>query len=225
MEGSERNPSPDRAEEPSALEREGQELVVSAMLHPLRRTILSVVADCAFEAGTGDRPAGEQAVTVRQLSARTGEASRRVRYHLDALCEQGLVEVVATKRQRGVVERSFVHTRLPMVQTDDVAGLSPTARKKIILACLRPIIADVTASLEVGAAIRRPDWVANRVPGEVDEQGREELAALHASCSMQAQEIVVRSLARMQETNEDPIRVVSANLFFERASADRVSRR
>jgi len=197
-------------------DQDERDSIARAMADPMRGMILSSVAEVAFEARNAWQESG-RGVTVAALSERTGEALRRVRYHLDQLCDQGLVEVTGERKRRGAVERCFAPTRLPVLAEAEVAVLSSTTQKKIFLGCLRLIFADATASLRSRAAVRRPDWAATRVPGDVDEQGRRELAALHLDCSMRAQEVMTRAQARMEQTKERPVKVVSANLFFEAA--------
>jgi hypothetical protein len=112
-----------------------------------------------------------------------------------------------------------------MLAEADVAVLPVTTQRKLLLFSLRPIFADAMASLKSGAAVRRPDWAVVRVPGDVDEQGRRELAALHLDFSMRTQEVMARAIERMEKTKEPPVKVVSANLFFEASpSAERVLR-
>jgi DNA-binding transcriptional ArsR family regulator len=200
--------------------KETLELVVSAMADSLRCKILSTVAEVAFETPGGGNKCLGNGITIRGLAERTGEPARRVRYHLDALCEQGLVEVTDGKARRGVVERYFAPARLPILDEEDVAALSPATQKRILLSCLKMIFSDVTASLEAGAAVRRPDWAVGRVPGEVDEQGRQQLATLHTDFITKTKEVIEQAQERLAETEEPPVRVISATLFFEAASPE-----
>lgn len=205
---------------PDVGEKELLNLVASAMADSLRCKILSTVAEVAFETGSdGDRRVSN-GMTIRGLAERTGEPPRRVRYHLDALCEQGLIKVADGKQRRGVKERYFAAARLPILDQDDVAALSPTTQKKILLSCLKMIFADAAASLEAGTAVRRPDWAAGRIAGEVDEQGRRQVAALHVDFITKTREAIEQAQERLAETNEHPVRVISANLFFEAAAPE-----
>lgn len=194
------------------------ELLADAMANPLRCKILSRAAELAFLAPRNSDCPEREGLTVRGLSEHLGEPPRKVRYHLDALCEQGLLEVSQGRKRRGALERYFWPGRLPFLNEKEVAALPPAQQKKIILGCLAVLFADAKAALQTGSAVRRPDWAVVRIVGEVDEQARQELAQLHAEFLRRTQETLVRAGRRMETTEERPATIVSANLFFEAPS-------
>jgi len=169
--------------------------------------------------GSGD-PRG---LTIRQISQRIDESRRRVRYHLDALCDQGVVEVSGEQRRKGVVVRYFAPTHLPMLSDDEIKGIPRGQQQKMLVGVVRAIFADVTSSLKAGLAVRRPEWAGCRVVGEADEQGWKELASRHVDLMMEATEILAASRARMQRSGEKPIWVISGSLFLEGPSPENAS--
>jgi DNA-binding transcriptional ArsR family regulator len=200
---------------------EQRRLVAKALADPVRSRVLNVVADAGHEAGSNAAdPGGCEGVTVRQISERIREPRRKVRYHLDALCADGIVEVSCKHRCRGVIERYFVPARLPILLDEEVEDIPQSQQQMMLLNCVKSIFADVTASLSSGVSVRRPEWAAGRVVGELDEQGWRELAQRHAELSLEANELIARSRERMRKSGESPIRVVSVNLFLETLPRD-----
>jgi DNA-binding transcriptional ArsR family regulator len=188
------------------------------MADPVRSRVLLAVAEAETDsynrAMGSDRAHG---ITVRQISNRLEEPRRRVRYHLDALCDQGIVEVAAEKMRRGVVERHYRAVLPPVLTKEQLETLSTAQQQKILLEILKVIFADTTAALKAGSYVRRPEWAAVRLRGEVDEQGWRELAALHENTRRESQRIVAGARERLGKKRETPIQVGSVNLLFEAA--------
>jgi len=190
--------------------------MVKAMADPVRYRIASAVSELRLDAWseTGDdrEPGG---VTVRQISERIQEPLRRVRYHVDALCDQGLFEVVAERRRQGVIERYFTITRPFILFEEEMKDLPRAQQEQMLAACVKALLRDVRNSLSSGVAVRRPEWVVAHVFGEVDEQGWSELAARQCEVALEAKDVIAESHKRMKESGDRPFRVVSANLVLE----------
>jgi DNA-binding transcriptional ArsR family regulator len=208
---------------PNAGSGEGQDrLVAAALADPVRAKVYTAVGEVAFaaEEGAGGRPGAARGISVRGISERVGEHPRRVRYHLDVLCELGLIEVADKRRRRAVLERLFAPTRMPVLSYEEIEGLPPSQQAKILLGCVKAIFRDTTAAIKSGSAIERPDWVASHVVGHVDREGWRALAARHGDFVLEVTDLLAESRERMAATGERPIRVLSANLFLELPPSD-----
>lgn len=120
---------------------------VVGALGPLRRSILALL-------GEPDSATG--------LAERLGTTRQKVNYHLRALEEAGLVELVATRRRRGFSERLLRRTADVLVvdpTTFDVSGL--TTRDAIGVAGVTAVATDLVrqAGAVASAAAERGERV------------------------------------------------------------------
>lgn len=207
------------AGEAVAMPEDGQhELMAATLANPVRSRILLAAAGANFFVAIGTANGGEAGVSVRQIAERVQESRRRVRYHLEVLCRQGLVEIVEERRRRGVVEHYYRAVGIPMFSKEEMEGMPVRRQQKIILATLREIFADATAALESGTFVRRPEWTTARLHADVDEQGWAELGVIYEKTTRDALEIIAAAQERLQGTDEQPIRVGAASLLFEAAN-------
>lgn len=198
-------------------EDEQHELVAAAMADPVRGKIFIATAEPTFFVASKTSN-GSVGVSVREIAERVQESRRRVKYHLEVLCRQGLVEVVEEQRRGGVVEHYYRATSILMLSTEEMEGLPVRRQQKIILEVLREIFADATAALESGTYVRRPEWATARLHADVDEQGWKELGMLYEKTTRDALEIMANARERLRESDEKPIRIGAASLFFEAAA-------
>jgi DNA-binding transcriptional ArsR family regulator len=196
-----------KAEPPS--DQEPWKLIAEAMADLVRGKIFRWVADARFLDGT---------VTVNHVAEGVREPRRRVRYHLDVLSSQGLVEVVEEGKRRGARERHYRASRLPLVPTSELGVLTPAQQKAAVLDLLRAMFAEAVSALASGGFVRRPEWVLARLPARVDEQGWQELSSLHEMVADQAVTIVEGAQERLKSQHEMPIEIMSSVLFYERNS-------
>ena len=81
---------------------------MKALGNPLRNLIIDLVL--------------EHAMSVSELSERTGKAKGTVAHHVDVLTAAGLLKVVRTRQVRAVVERYYGRTARTFVLADDTQG-------------------------------------------------------------------------------------------------------
>jgi DNA-binding transcriptional ArsR family regulator len=199
---------------------EQHELMAAAMADPVRSKIFLAVAEPAFHVSSETAPTQSAAgVSIRQISERVRENPRRVRYHLDVLCRQGLVELVEEKRQRGVIEHFFRSRHMAYLTKEQLEAIPSKRQQKMILELLKAIFADATAALESGAYVRRPEWAAGRLHADVDEQGWKELGVIFEKNIREALDIIDKSQQRLRQGDEQPIRIGAASLLFEAAAS------
>lgn len=186
------------------------------MADPVRYKVASAIAELSLGARSETREDGKPGgATVRQISERTQEPLRRVRYHLDALCDQGLIEVAAERRRKGVVERYFTLSRPFVLFEEEMKDLPRGQQEQMLAICVKALLRDIQNSLSAGVAVRRPEWVVAHVFGEVDEQGWRELTARQVEVALEAKDVIAESHERMKKSGERPFRVVAGNLALE----------
>jgi DNA-binding transcriptional ArsR family regulator len=180
------------------------EELLKALRNPVSRKILFVL---------NERPQG---ATIRQLSARLKEPSRRVRHYVEGLVEDGLVVVGGERRSRGTIERTFKAPRLPLLLTGEWGeGLDPAEAKLILLDILRLSFDSVTGAIGAGTFLERAGWGAVRSWGEVDEQGWAELAEIHDRAAREVIAVVDAAAARIATDGGGAIPAISALFLFE----------
>jgi DNA-binding transcriptional ArsR family regulator len=174
------------------------------MAHPVRAKLLFAVSEKS-----------EEGVSIRQLSQRVGEPQRRVRYHLDALLDLGLVGIADRRSRRGVVERFYRAEQVPMLTAAQMAEYDEGQARQMSIQILKTILAD--ASWAMGARVfgLRPGHILIRLPGEVDEQGWRELGQIQERTLLEAQAVIARSRDRLAASGESPVPALVALLLFE----------
>jgi DNA-binding transcriptional ArsR family regulator len=178
--------------------------LLKALRNPMRRKILFVLSE---------KPDG---ATIRQLSTRLKEPSRRVRHYVEVLVTSGLVVVGGEGRSRGTIERTFRAPRLPLLFTGDGPdGFEPAEAKLLLLDILRLAFDSVTGAIGAGTFLERPGWCAVRNWREVDPQGWEELAEIHLKAAHEVIAVVDAAAERLAEGGGEVIPAISALLLFE----------
>jgi DNA-binding transcriptional ArsR family regulator len=172
------------------------------MADPLRIRIFTAVAE---------RPG----ISVREIAERVGATNRKIRYHVEALQAQGLVEVQGEAKRRGAVERQYRSTTKATLSTDDERLISPAQERRIALEVLKMVMADATGSVASGHFGAREGHCELRIRGEVDVDGWNELSELLIRTTAEAEDIIRRSGTRSEETDEKGLEVTTAMLLFE----------
>jgi DNA-binding transcriptional ArsR family regulator len=195
----------------SPVQQRDEELLrhlADAMADPLRMRIL---------AGVSERPG----ITIRQLAEWLGEANRKVRYHVEALHDQGVLEVQSEGRRRGAIERQYRMTTNTYLDIEDWRALSDGLTLRISIQILKMVMADVAGSLAAGRfGIDDRDCVL-RVRGKVDKEARSALSELTIRACQEAQEIVRHGTERLEKNGEEGLEMTSALLLFEAPIWDR----
>jgi len=178
--------------------------LVAAMAHPVRAKLLSGVAEKS-----------EKGVSVRQLSERTGEPRRRVRYHLDALLKAGLIGIESRRNRGGTVERFYQVEVMPWLTTEDLDELDEELARHMSAQILKAILSDASSAVAAKLFGLRSGHIVIRMAAEVDEQGWGELGSLQERALRESQAVVARSRERLEETEGPAISALVALLLFE----------
>jgi DNA-binding transcriptional ArsR family regulator len=175
--------------------------LAGAMAHPVRIKLLTAIAE-----------RGEAGASVGQLAERTGEPKRKVRYHLDAMVDSGLVGIASEQTRAGVVERYFRATQLPNLDDAAFEELEKSVRRQISVELLKVIFDDVSAAVRA-KTLERTGVVA-RLAIEVDEQGWQELSVIHRDTREKLEELRSEIAARLGASTEPPLVAMNALLLF-----------
>src|ERR1700742_4729050 len=92
--------------------------LADAMADPLRARIMAAIAE---------RPG----ISVREIAGWVEETNRKVRYHVEALHSQGLVEVQGEAKRRGAVERQYKVTTPTILHPGDERVITPAQERRI----------------------------------------------------------------------------------------------
>lgn len=176
-------------------------LLAEAMGHPFRGKLLQAVSEKS-----------EEGVSIRRLAARLGEPKRKVRYHLDALSDQGLVEVASVADRGGVVERSYRVCQPPCIAVDLV---DREQARLLNVECLKSILADARTAIAADVFGIRPGHVLIRRTAEVDAAGWAELSEIQCRALDEAEAAMKRARVRLEASDEPPMTGLVAMLLFE----------
>jgi DNA-binding transcriptional ArsR family regulator len=176
--------------------------LANAMADPLRVRIFTAISE---------RPG----ISVREIAGWVGETNRKIRYHVEALQAQGLVEVQGEARRRGAVERQYRSSIDAIIYTDDERLIPAAQERRIAVEVLKMVMADATNSVASGHFGAREGHCELRIRGEVDVDGWNELSELLIRMTDQADDIIRRSRTRCEETGKNGIEVTAAMLLFE----------
>ncbi len=190
------------ADAPQARDQGAVQNIAEAMADPFRIRLLTAVAE-------------RRGITIRQIAARLAETDRKVRYHVEALVEDGLIEVHDEVRRRGTMERHYRVATPIIIRDTDEQWVSEANRRRISLEVLKIVMADATSSVSSGRFGTRDGHCEVRLRGEVDAQGWDELATVFQNAMDDSQEVIRRSTERREQTGEPGVEVTAALFLFE----------
>lgn len=176
-------------------------VLAEAMAHPLRGRLLQAVSERS-----------DQGVSITQLSVRLGEPKRKIRYHIDALENLGLVEIASERNKRGVIERFYRVEQVPFIPHE----LDDRVQSRLVaIELVKSVLADASAAIGAKVLGMRPGHALIRLPGEVDQQGWDELTVLSERILRETQAVLAQSGERLKKSQEAPIPTIVALLLFE----------
>ena len=157
-----------------------------------------------------ERPAGATEI-AEKLEIDVGDASR----HLDALHDEGLIEMVGEVLNRGAVEPRYRALVRTLWDDEEWAAFSLDEQKRLTLWILEMIDADAREALERGMFTDRADSHATRAVPTVDEQGWDELRRIYADALDSVFAVEAASAERLAERGEAGFSVLAAMLCCE----------
>lgn len=155
-------------------------------------------------------PAGVSEVAAK-LGIDVGDAGR----HLDALRDEGLVEVVGEVLNRGAVEPRYRALARSFFGDEEWALMSLDEQNRLTGWILDMIDADARAALAAGAFVTRPDAHLSRTIPTLDEQGWDEVHRIINDALQSVFAVEAAAAERLAENGEEGFRVLTALLFCE----------
>lgn len=180
------------------------EALVEAMGHPVRFRLTTVLTE-------------EPGLTVRQISERTNEPPRRIRYQVERLRRAGLIEISSHGKRRGAIEHRYSMTRSTILTDEDFESAAIDTRVRVALEVFRLLVADVSAATRAGTFGVRPGRAEIRTVGEVDDPGWEALAAISLSFYGDIEKVLEEARERLARSGGTGTPVTAALFFFERS--------
>ncbi|HWA55196.1 MAG TPA: ArsR family transcriptional regulator [Solirubrobacterales bacterium] len=156
------------------------------------------------------RPAG-----VGEVAAELGIDVSAAARHLEAMREEGLVEVVGEALNRGAVEPRYRGLVRAFWDDEHWAELSTEEQRRLTLWIVSMIEADIQAAVEQGMVTAREDSHITRTVSLVDEQGWRELTRIKQEALEAIFAVQTASAERLAEAGEEGAPVMSAMLCVE----------
>lgn len=157
----------------------------------------------------------ERIASPVEIAQEIGKDVGHVGYHVRKLQALGLIELVDERPVRGAVEHFYRAVVRPFVGEKGFAEQTIEEREVFTRYTLQLHIADVAWAMDEHTMDARPNRWLIRTPMVVDEEGFEELSALHAELYERTLDIQARSDERRAGTDDEGIATMSANMFFE----------
>jgi DNA-binding transcriptional ArsR family regulator len=165
----------------------------------------------------------ERTASPVEIAQEIGKDVGHVGYHVRKLQEMNLIELVDERPVRGAVEHFYRAIARPMVNEAELAEQSIEEREPFTRYILQLHIADIARAMDEHTFDARPNRWILRTPMLVDEEGFEELSALHAELYERTMDIQARSDERRTGTDDEGISTMSATMFFETPGRERRS--
>jgi DNA-binding transcriptional ArsR family regulator len=187
---------------PAKTETVSMETTLAAIVaHPTRARCFVILA--------------ERTASPVEMAQEIGKDVGHVGYHVRKLQEMNLIELVDERPVRGAVEHFYRAIARPFVVENEFAGQSVAEREHFTRFTLQLHIADIARAMDEHTLDARPNRWVIRTPLVVDEEGFEELSALHAEIYERTLDIQARSDERRTGTDDEGISTMSTNMFFE----------
>jgi len=159
----------------------------------------------------------ERTASPVEIAQQIGKDVGHVGYHVRKLQQLDLIELVDERPVRGAVEHFYRAIERPFVKEEEFAGQSVEEREVFTRYVLQCHVTDIARAMDEHTFDARPNrWLA-RTPLVVDEDGFDELSALHAEMVDRTLEIQAKSAERMTGGDGEPegIPTMSTHMFFE----------
>ena len=175
--------------------------LATIVAHPTRVRAFSILA--------------ERTASPVEIAQEIGKDVGHVGYHVRKLQELNLIELVDERPVRGAVEHFYRAIARPIVGEKEFASMAIEDREAMTRYLLQLHVTDISRAMDQHTMdVRTNRWVL-RLPMVVDEEGFDELAALHAEIYERTLDIEARSNERRAGTDDQGIQTMSTNMFFE----------
>jgi DNA-binding transcriptional ArsR family regulator len=180
--------------------------LAKALSHPIRQLILEVLSD--------------RVASPVELSKEIGQPLNLVSYHVRVLADRKLLKLVKARPRRGATEHFYKAVVRPELKDPAWRRLPAGLRRAIAGQTLGAVWDDVAGAHAAGA-FDREDVHVSRTLLELDDRGREELAAVLIDAVEAAKRIDDASRKRLRGATGGRSRSELAIVHFERPSRRR----
>lgn len=178
---------------------------VKALSHPLRVRVLGVMEQ---------RPASPVEL-AELLDVRLGTVS----YHVRALYELGLLELVKETKRRGAIEHHYRALPRPTISDEAWADASPVAKQAMVGSMLQLFNEYAMRSAAAGG-FDHSDAHITRTTLRLDQRGWEQLSKACWRLLEQVEKIQASAEKRLPPDSEDAIEVGLITLLFQGVGSD-----
>jgi DNA-binding transcriptional ArsR family regulator len=175
--------------------------LAAIVAHPTRARCFSILA--------------ERTASPVEIAQQIGKDVGHVGYHVRKLQGLNLIELVDERPVRGAVEHFYRAIARPIVDEEEFAAQSIEDREVFTRYFLQLHVTDISRAMDEHTMDARPNRWVLRTPMVVDEDGFEELSALHAEIYERTLDIQARSDERRTGTDDEGISTMSTTMFFE----------
>lgn len=190
---------------PSKTERrKAGENRIKAMSHPLRASVLRILA--------------ERTASPAEISRELGEELSNVSYHTKQLVEFECVELVSTRPVRGALEHFYRATERHLIDTEEWDELNPVMAEGLICETEQKMLDDFVAAVRAQTLGGDKDFHLTRTPLLLDAAGLQEALEAHERLRLELVEVEARSAARMVESGEEGVNASSSQACFKMPS-------
>jgi len=175
--------------------------LAAIVAHPTRARCFSILA--------------ERTASPVEIAQQIGKDVGHVGYHVRKLQQLDLIELVDERPVRGAVEHFYRAIERPYVTAEEFEAQSIPEREVFTRHTLQLHVTDIAQAIDEHTFDARSNRYLVRVPLLVDEEGFDELAALHAEMYERTMDIQARSTERRAGSDVEGISTVSTSMFFE----------
>lgn len=176
--------------------RKATENRIKAMNHPLRASVLRILAD--------------RTASPAEMARELDEELSNVSYHTKQLVEFECAELVSTRPVRGALEHFYRATERHLIDTEEWEELDPVIAEDLVCDFMQKILDDFVASARAKLVGGDKDFHLTRTPLVLDDEGLKESLEAHERLRLELLEIETRSGARMVESGEKGTNVSSS---------------
>ncbi len=187
--------------------RKATENRIKAMSHPLRASILRILAD--------------RTASPAEMARELDEELSNVSYHTKQLVGFECAELVSTRPVRGALEHFYRATERHLIDTEEWEELDPVIAEDLVCEFMQKILDDFVASAKARLIGGDKDFHLTRTPIVLDEEGLQEALEAHEKARLEILEIEARSAARMVKSGEQGTNVSSSQGLFKMPDSKR----
>ena len=187
--------------------RKATENRVKAMSHPLRASILRILAD--------------RTASPAEMARELDEELSNVSYHTKQLVTFECAELVSTRPVRGALEHFYRGTERHLIDTEEWDELDPVIAEDILCEIVQQMLDDFVTSTRAKVVGADAEFHLTRTPMVVDQEGLQEALEAHERLRMELLEITTRSAARMVDSGEEGNKLSSSQACFKMPSPKR----